>query len=219
MTVALLVMTDGRREYIRDTIRSASCNLEGPFGPLFMYDDSADEANHEWLRNNFPSFKLFYKETRQGFGGAINSAWEFMKDYEFEYIFHLEDDFTFNRKIPVDDMIQKLVENPNVYQMALRRQAWNREEMRVGGVIQRWPDQFHQQNGFMTHRLFFTTNPSLYRRSLIETRTYPNIKDAEGHFTLEITGSDPNAVFGFWGDKTDPPWVNHNGVKRGKGSY
>ena len=214
MVVALLVITDGRRNYIRDTISSASQYLKGPFGPLFLYDDSADEENHQWLRNNFPSFKLIYKETRQGFGGAINSAWEYMQDFDFDYVFHLEDDFTFNREIPINDMIKKLEENPNVYQMALRRQAWNEEEKRAGGVIERWPENFHQEDGWISHKMFFTTNPSLYRRSLIETRRFPDVKDSEGHFHHLIINSDPNAQYGYWGLKTDSPWVTHTGVQR-----
>lgn len=214
MIVALLVMTDGRRQYIRDTISSASQRLDGSFGPLFMYDDSGDEENHQWLRNNFPTFTLLYKDTRQGFGGAIQSAWDFMKDYDFDHIFHLEDDFIFNRDVPVNEMARVLEDNPSVYQMALRRQAWSSEEKQAGGVIERWPESFHQQEGWISHRLFFTTNPSLYRKSLIETRPYPNVKDSEGHFSQSIITSDPEAQFGYWGQKTDSPWVNHIGTQR-----
>lgn len=215
--IALLVMTDGRRDYIHQTIASASCKLDGPIGPLFMFDDSADDNNHQWLRTNFPGFQLIYKDTRQGFGGAIQSAWNHIRQYDFDYVFHLEDDFTFNRTIPLYDMVDKLEENPYVYQMALRRQAWSSEEKIAGGVIERWPESFHQQEGWISHRLFFTTNPSLYRKSLIETRTYPNVKDSEGHFSQSIIMSDPEAKFGYWGDKTDAPWVEHIGVHR-KGS-
>lgn len=223
--IALLVMTDGRRDYIHKTIASAEAMLKGPIGfnvgPCIMFDDSGSEENHRWLSENFPLFTLVYKETRQGFGGAINSAWDHLKewDYNFDYVFHLEDDFTFNREIPLEAMAKALDDNPNVYQMALRRQAWNNEEKLAGGIIERWPDQFHQQEGFITHRLFFTTNPSLYRRSLIDTWTYPDVKDAEGHFTLNITSSNPNAVFGYWGNKTDSPWVEHLGVVRKGNRY
>lgn len=212
--IALLVMTDGRRQYIKHAIDSASCKLIGSIGPRFMFDDSGDAENHQWLRDNFPDFDLIYKETRQGFGGAINSAWDYIKKYDFDYVFHLEDDFTFNRGIPLEDMAQVLKDNPHVYQMALCRQAWNHEEREAGGVIQRWSSDLHQQDGWISHRLWFTTNPSLYRKSLIETREYPNVKDSEGHFSQSIITSDPAALFGYWGQKTDPPWVEHIGIQR-----
>lgn len=217
MTIALLVITDGRKEYIHKTIESASLNLEGPMGPMFMFDDSGEELHRRWLRINFPNFELIYKPIRQGAGGAINSAWEHIKQYDFDYVFHLEDDFTFNRKIPLNDMIRVLENNSNVFQMALRRQAWNNNEIEAGGVIEQWPDKFHQQDGWISHRMFFTTNPSVYRKLLIETRDYPDIKDSEGHFTVSIKESDPDNLFGYWGQKTDAPWVTHIGSLR-KGS-
>ena len=219
MKIALLVMTDGRKQYIHKTLASAFSELDGPIVHRVMFDDSADEANHQWLRDNFPNFDLYYKPTRQGFGGAINSAWHILRNYDFDYVFHLEDDFTFNRPVILKDMAKKLEENPNVFQMALRRQPWNNEERAAGGVIQRWPDQFHQQDGFISHRLFFTTNPSLYRKSLIDSRDYATVKDAEGHFTLSITAESPEYCFGFWGDKSDQPWVTHIGAERGRGTY
>lgn len=219
MIIALLVMTDGRRDYMHRTIASASCRLDGPIGPCVMYDDSGSEENHQWLRESFPVFELVYKDTRQGFGGAIQSAWDHLKNYDFDYVFHLEDDFIFNREIPLDDMAQVLQDNPHVYQMALRRQAWSSEEIRAGGVIERWPNDFHQQDGWISHRMFFTTNPSLYRRSLIETRSYPNVKDSEGHFSQSIMTSDPDAQFGYWGLKTDAPWVEHIGIQRKANIY
>lgn len=214
MNIALLIITDGRRQYIQDTIRSASMNLKGSFGPLFIYDDSGDGYNHEWLRNNFPSFTLLWNHNRLGAGGAINAAWQQLRTYDIDYIFHLEDDFTFNREIPVNDMAKVLEDNPHVYQMALRRQAWSSEEVKAGGVIERWPENFVQQDGWISHRMFFTNNPNIYRKSLIETRAYPNVKESEGHFSLSILNSDPKAQFGYWGQKTDLPWVEHIGVLR-----
>lgn len=220
MTIALLVMTDGRRDYIQRTIESASVNLHGAFGPLFMYDDSGDEYNHQWLRDTFPTFTLFYKQSRQGFGGAIHSAWNYIKDYEFDHIFHLEDDFVFNRGVQVDDMARQLDTNPNVYQMALRRQAWSSEEIKAGGFMEMWPDEFQQRDGWISHKLFFTSNPNIYRKSLIESLPYPNhIQGAERQFSLDILDSNPLAEFGYWGQKTDLPWVEHIGVKRKGSNY
>lgn len=217
--IFLLVMTDGRRQYIHKTLASAAKNLKGSIEARFIYDDSGDDSNHTWLVSEFPDFHVIYQPTRQGFGGAIDSAWNRIKQYEFDYVFHLEDDFTFNREIPLEDMAQKLADNPHCYQMALRRQPWNAEEQAAGGVIQRWPTEFHQQDGWISHRMFFTSNPCLYRKSLIETRTYPRVKDSEGHFSHSIYSNEPDAVFGFWGDKTDQPWVEHIGGMRGGGFY
>lgn len=218
MSVAILLMTDGRRQYIHETIASASTMLKGPITEKWMHDDSGDESNRQWLHEQFPEFTQIGQGPRRGFGGAYSFAWKTLASYsKADFIFNLEDDFTINREVPLEAMAKKLDENPHVYQMALRRQSWNNEERAAGGVIERWPDQFFQQDGFITHRLFFTTNPSLYRKSLIEERVYLDVKDAEGHFTISITDSDPKALFGYWGEKADSPWCEHIGVKRQPG--
>lgn len=218
MKVALLVMTDGRRDYIDETVISAFDNLKGPITELWMHDDSGDENNRLWLQRRFPGFTQIGEGPRKGFGGAYSFAWKTLAARsESDFIFNLEDDFTFNRTVPLDAIAKKLDENPHVYQMALRRQSWNSEERAAGGVIERWPENFKQEDGWISHRMFFTTNPSLYRTSLVQTRTYTNVKDAEGHFTISILDSDPEAQFGYWGQKSDSPWVTHTGVKRQPG--
>lgn len=216
--IALMVMTDGRRDYIHQTINSAMSQLKGPITEFWMHDDSGDEGNRQWLKTNFPTFTQIGEGSRKGFGGAYSFAWKTLAiQSEASYIFGLEDDFTFNREVLLEDMVRILEENPNVYQMALRRQAWSSAEIQAGGVIELWPESFHQKEGWISHRLFFTTNPNLYRRSLIETREYPNVKDSEGHFSQSIITTDPDAQFGYWGLKTDDPWVTHTGIRR-KGS-
>lgn len=218
--IALLVMTDGRTDYVGQAVLSAGFMLKGPITELWMHDDSGDEGHRQWLRSTFPTFTHIGEGPRKGFGGAYAFAWKTLAERsKSSYIFNLEDDFTFNREIPLEDMARILDENPHVYQMALRRQAWNSEEKRAGGIIERWPDNFHQEDGWISHRMWFTTNPSLYRRSLIETRRLPDVKDSEGHFHHEIINSDPDAAYGYWGQKTDPEWVEHIGRIRGKGTY
>jgi hypothetical protein len=220
MKIALLVMTDGRRDYIGETISSAFYKLDGPITEKWMHDDSGDSDHRQWLEARFPSFVHIGEGPRKGFGGAYSFAWKTLASRsKSDFIFNLEDDFTFNRIIPLEDMAKKLDDNPHVYQMALRRQAWNQEEILVGGVIERWPNNFHQEDGWISHKMFFTTNPNIVRRSLIETRTYPDVEHSEGHFSLSLLNSDPNALFGYWGQKTDPPWVTHIGTYRQGGTY
>lgn len=218
-TTALIVMTDGREEYLKQSVSSAMTMLTGNIVERWMHDDTGDETYRDRLRAQYPTFSHIGDGPRKGFGGAISHAWKNLKiGSKADFIFHLEDDFVFNREIPLDGMAKVLNENPNVYQMALRRQAWNSEEIKAGGVIERWPDRFHQEDGWILHRMWLTTNPSLYRRSLIE-RSYPVEEEAEGHFGGQLFSEDPLATCGYWGQKTDDPWVEHIGVKRNGSVY
>lgn len=224
--IALVVFTDGRVDCIDETIRSAAKMLHGPITTRLINDDSDDAEYRFWLRQQFEPFGFRLidpAEGRQGFGGAIRHAWEHLSHLWEPFVFHLEDDFTFNRPVDLSAMADTLMRNQHLVQLALRRQPWNDEERAAGGIIEQHPDDYTQsvdELGYrwVEHRRFFTTNPSLYRRSLIE-HGWPEGEHSEGHFTHKILALDPRKRFAFWGDRHDEPWVEHIGHERAGVGY
>jgi hypothetical protein len=218
--IALVVFTDGRVDCIDETIRSAARMLHGPITTRLINDDSDDHDYRLWLRQQFEplGFDLITPAIgRQGFGGAIRHAWSHLETLWEPFIFHLEDDFTFNRPVDLGDMADTLMNHQHLVQLALRRQPWNDEERVAGGIIEQHPDDYTQAmdahgNRWLEHRRFFTTNPSLYRRHLIKTG-WPRTENSEGMFTHKLLAS-PKVRFGFWGDRDDEPWVSHIGRER-----
>lgn len=215
--IGLLVMTDGRRECIARTIPSALEMLKGTISFGVIHDDSGDRDYRRWLLREFPDFEVRSTPGRSGFGGAIRSAWSYFSTVPgLTYVFHLEDDFTFNRPVDLNAMRRILNARPYLVQLALRRQPWNDEERRAGGIVEQHPDDYEQQvDGFdvwLEHRRFFTTNPSLYRRSLLDVG-WPDTAQSEGMFTHKLL-ADPDARFGFWGSRTSGEWVHHIGSQR-----
>lgn len=222
---ALVFITDGRRQYAERTLaslRAHSIDLPSGFNRRFVQsicvDDSCDPAYSAWLDEQWPwTHHLPTGRRKRGFDGAIRAGWEAVQ-HGIEYVFHLEDDFEFERELPLASMQWILQHQPHVVQVALKRQPWSDEEIREGGIVQVNPDAFEQkigQTGFgwpewYEHRLFFTTNPSLYRRSLLD-RGWPVGEHSEGRFTLELLGDDPEATFAYIGKKYDEPWVTHIG--------
>lgn len=224
--IALVVFTDGRVDCVEDTIRSAAANLHGSITTKLINDDSDDPDYRLWLRQRFEplGFHLIPPaDSRQGFGGAIRHAWDYLKTETREpFVFHLEDDFTFRRPVDVDAMAYALVHHPRLVQLALRRQAWNAEERAAGGIVEQHPHDYLQvcdEHGalWLEHRRFFTTNPSIYRRSLLQ-RAWPEGAHSEGMFTHELL-RDPKLRFGFWGHRSDEPWVEHIGHQRVGSGY
>ncbi len=211
-------MTDGRRDCIRRTIPSALANLNGPITDRVIHDDSGDPAYRAWLAAEFPTFTLIGPPNgRSGFGGAIASAWSWLLDgTSAHYVFHLEDDFTFNRPVEVIDMAEVLDNNPHVAQVALRRQPWNDREKAAGGVVEADPAAYRDvhQGGFdwLEHRLFFTTNPSLYRSRLCK-RGWPIGERSEGFFAADLF-RDPAITCAYWGARESGEWVHHIGERR-----
>lgn len=221
--IALLVMTDGR-EHIFDAIPSAleSLTPEQMISERWIHDDSASPEFAARLAEAFPTFTVISTGRRSGFGGAIRNAWRTLAEQSrAPYIFHLEDDFTFNRPAPLDEMAAILEAFPNVLNMALRRQPWNDLEAAAGGIIEQHPAAYIECAQHVTgrpslhwleHRQFFTTNPGLYRRSLI-LEGWPDCPHSEGVFTHERL-RDPLLHFGYFGERSSTPWVHHIGTHR-----
>ena len=228
MTATVVVFTDGRRAYIEDTIDSFEANVTGTIGDRIIHDDSGDTANHCWLRQTFGDrgWRVIYHEHgRRGFGGAIINAWRHLADHasnDDRFVFHLEDDFTFNRPVDLDDLAGVLTAHPHLVQLALRRQPWNDAERAAGGVVEQHADDYTEHtdgvHAWLEHRLFFTTNPSLYRRGLVH-QGWPTGDQSEGRFGLRLTASDPALRFAFWGGRDSGEWVEHIGAERAGCGY
>ena len=212
--IVLMVMTDGR-PYIETAIGSFH-NLEGPITRRIIHDDSADPKYRAYLRATFPDYEVYSTPSRQGFGGAYQSAWRLLTQAVQPYVFSTEDDFIIERPVNLHDMVAVLDANPHLQQMALRRQPWNTEEEQAGGVIEQHPEEYEEQydglDHWLEHRMFWTTNPSLYRRSLVY-QGWPTESESEGRFSARLF-ANPELKSGYWGARESEPQVTHIGVQR-----
>lgn len=212
--ILLLVMTDGRAVCLERTIPAAEEALSGPISRRLIHDDSGDPDYRAWLCATFPGFEVVGTEQRAGFAGAIRSAWAHVRAERF--VFHLEDDFVITRPVDLLAMAGVLDERPELVQLALRRQPWNDTERDAGGIIECRPDAYDERRtsaaAWLEHRLFFTTNPSLYRSALC-AREWPPGQFSEGRFTHELL-EDPDVRFGFWGRRESGEWCEHIGHER-----
>jgi hypothetical protein len=222
--IALLVITDGRRDCIEQTLASARENLHGPITRRVIFDDSADPDHRAWLQAHYPGWQHVNGGRRRGFDGAIRCAWTFLRQQRESYVFHLEDDFTFNRPVDLVYLTYVLRRNPYLAQLALRRQPWNDDERAAGGIVEQHPDDFvevddHSGSVWLEHRRFFTTNPSLYRRALMDV-DWPEGANSEGRFTHHLLEKGYDGIpgedvrFGFWGSRDSGEAVEHIGRQR-----
>ena len=177
--LAVLIFTDGRKEYFSSTFQSFKENVTAKcISYKIIIDDSNDPDYASWLDINY-RHEVDYIEHHQerlGFGGTIRDTWLKLNNIAgtYDYVFHLEDDFIFNRPINLDDLTLILKRNPNMAQVCLLRQPWNQNEAKAGGVWQQWPDSFTERsidnpNGkiyYLSHREWFSTNPSVYPNGL-----------------------------------------------------
>lgn len=221
MAVTLIVMTDGRQQYITKAIDSLY-KLHGDINQKIIHDDSGDPEFTSWLKNNYPEFEVYSTGQKSGFAGAYHSAWNYLAEHaKNKWIFSTEDDFVFTRPVNLYQMQKVLRENPYIVQMALRRQPWNEEERTAGGIVESHPEDYTDKtNGmqsWLEHRRFFTTNPSLINISLIQ-RGWPNVEHSEGIFSIELFKT-PWLTSAYWGTRNSGEWVEHIGIERTGNGY
>lgn len=216
MSVALLVMTDGRK-HIVDAVRSLDTMLRGPVTRRLIHDDSGDTRHRAWLRRTFPDWEILGEGDRLGFAGAYARAWNYLAHQVDEpLVFSTEDDFLLGREVFLPLMGRVLAKRPMLLQLALRRQAWNQTERAAGGIVEMDPasyvDCFDGISDWLEHRNWWTTNPSLHPRDVCEVG-WPVVGESEGHLS-RVLAAEPDVRFGYWGARDSGEWVEHIGRQR-----
>jgi hypothetical protein len=223
-----MVFTDGRRECLERTLASFDAKLHGDFDYRVMIDDSADTDYGCLLDEEFPNFTIVHHPEKQGFCGAIRSGWSWARRQPIDFVFHLEDDFELVSDIRLDDVATLLCTNPHLAQVALKRQPVNDVERAAGDLVAMWPDEFRAHDDgrrqWLTHRLWWTTNPCLYRRAILDC-AWPDPPGCEATFGQQLLAdgfpghgrewiAGPDVRFAFWGRRDDLPAVHHIGDTR-----
>lgn len=207
-TVGLLVISCGRPQYLASTLASAKQMLQGINGPRIIVDDSADPAYHAVLRKT--DFDLILHDEKRGLSGAVQSGWDAM---DCDYVFHLEEDFTFPKAVNLAEIVGWLEAVPTLAQMALiRNPAPTPIEQVYGGFIQANPDAYVPRGGYEEHAELFTLNPCVYPRWVTEVG-WPE-GGGEREFTDRLLGKYPDVTFGLLGSRNDAPRCVHIGHER-----
>lgn len=232
MTAALVVITDGRGDYLEQTLESAEERLIGEFSPAIIIDDSGDPEYASWLEGHYPGFWQFHHDRRSGFGAVVRTAWQRALEHpDVTHIFHLEEDFTFNEPIDVVAMAEVLDVSQSLAQIVLKRQPWSSDEITHGGQIEyceargdifeehtcsEVTDEGEHLIGTVSqHRINFSTNPSLMTRLAAELCLDTGESCTEGLVTKVCL--DAGLSFAYWGAKSDPPKCHHIGDHRSEG--
>ncbi len=217
-STTLLIMTNGRKEYF-ERMQSTLGKLHGNFTRTLIHDDSGDAKYQTWLKKLGSEVATTNKI---GFTGAMSSAWNKLKEDANEWIFHLEEDFLIMEDINVEDMISVLNSHTYLTQMVLLRSPIAGRELQKGGIIashpERYTDNTDGTNYWVEHRVGFSCNPCVYRKSLIYQHPWPTVPKSERVYG-QILLKDPNVKFAYWGKSTDAAKVQHIGEIRSGFNY
>lgn len=210
----LLVMSHGRRDCLTQAINSIHSNLRGRIDNWVIHSDAPDPKFNDWVKQWWGGI-LIVNEGERGFGNAIRNAWNNVDD---DYIIHWEEDFVLKEEVNADLMQWILNTSPELAQVALKRQPWNQQEKAMGGIVEQDPGSYTEETRYgyviTKHRKFFTTNPSVYGRNVVELG-WPEGSESEGRFGLKLW--DAGLYSAYLGGKYEKPKVEHIGYERANG--
>ena len=142
-TVAVVVHTGGqpanwptRRGYLERSLASLAEQVSGPIVQRVVYDCWGDAA----IRREVEALAIplgFYvvgPTSPVDFTASMQALWGYLRRrVRAEYVFAVEDDFTYDRPVELADLVLALKANPDLVQMALLRDACYPDERETGG--------------------------------------------------------------------------------------
>ncbi len=194
--IGLCFISDRQDLYLPDCQESFGTNLHGHIDAVHTVDDH---------------------EHQLGLAGAVQAAWGWALDQNVDYLLHVEEDFTLDTPVRLDDLVYILERAPHLAQVVLKRQAWSAEERAAGGIIEMNPSDYidchsMRSTAWCEHMRIFSLNPCLIPRKVLEVG-WPATNEAG--FTEECRRH--GLRFGFYGPKAAPPVVTHHGTHRAPG--
>lgn len=221
--VPVIVLTNGRRECISQTIPSITRHLRGWSG-IHIVNDSPDPHYAAWLDTNFPPgtggiAQIHHRHGDHGYWHAMREVFALARATGADAVAFWEDDFVLQTDVDLTDLAEVLTTRPYLVQIALLRQPWFPNEIRAGGLIEALEEQgqtFHEvtdgTHWWIEHRAVFTGNPTLLPRSTF-THQWPAGAWSESRFGRHLF-TNPQAHGAYWGRRSDPPRVQHIGHRR-----
>lgn len=222
----LTIATSGRRDCFDRTVDSFFRMVEPSPAAIYVWDDGRKTGVQQGLTDtplHAPRVVVDGTRRAKGFCEATGRCWDAAAELweTHPWVFHLEDDFEFTRRVDLEQIAHVLYLEPTVLQMALMRDPVNEIEKAAGGLVLSRPGEFTRMghgggNAWLRHRSYWTTNPSLFRTSFARSYPWPRGEEqCEGNFFQRLRLAEPDAFFGAWG--VGDPWVRHIGTRAGFG--
>lgn len=214
MKLVVVVVGDGRGEYLAQTISSLSY-VHHPIHARIMVNDERNPLYQASLESEYPEWEIHHTG-RVGMAGAVQAGFTAALEYEPDFVLWVEEDMLLIDEIPVGRAARELErpKNDRIAQMVFKRKPWwgSPDEMELGDqwqAIKRLSHFYTPKGDYSTHDFIFSLNPCLIPRRILELGWDV---DNEAGMTKRLL--DEGFVFGHWGGLDSPPLVEHIGVDR-----
>jgi hypothetical protein len=218
MKFCVIIINDGRNDYLAQSLKSFSENVIFPEGSevtKILIDDWPEERDEQTIKKLCKKHKVdkvVFNETNLGVNETVRKVWSLIPE-DVDYVFHQENDFVYLEKVEIKTLM-KVLDNPIIVQCALVRQAWFDDEKHAGSLMKTRPERWRSANvsgtDIVIHRDHFTFNPSLYKKHWVQD-VFPFGEYQLKDFYLR---KNPGLYFSYLGTKEDNHRILHIGEKK-----
>ena len=177
MTITVVVVSDGRYHYLERCLETLDL-LTGSIVRRVLVVDG------EQIPPVVSGWETYAHGQRIGLAATVRHAWALV---DTDYLFHIEEDFTIDRPVDLDNLARHLQADPYLAQICLLRQPWSPEEHAAGGILDLDADAYTRTGDLWLHRKCFSLNPCLVPHS-IYSRGWPAGNEAEQTSRLVAVG-------------------------------
>lgn len=130
--ICQIIFSTNRLEYLIPNINSQKLlNFYNCDVHKILVDDYPLNRNNLMLKSylefNGINEVILHQENK-GLGYTWTEIWNLIKDRDYDYVFHQEDDIIILEPVLITDLIEILEQNPKISQVTLSRQAWYENE-------------------------------------------------------------------------------------------
>lgn len=130
--ICQVVFSTNRLNFLIPTLQSQmNLNFYGCEVYKIFIDDYPKTRNNNLLKGLVSLYdydEIILHEENMGLSASWSQAWEIIKDKNFDYVFHQEDDVEILEPVLITDLIEILEKDKTISQVKLARQPWYQHE-------------------------------------------------------------------------------------------
>ena len=161
--ICQVIFSTNRLEYLKKTLRAQSnLNFYGCEVHKIFIDDYPKTRNDLMITDLVKLYgynEIILHPENLGLSVTWSEFWELIKDRDYDYVFHMEDDVEILEPVLVTDLIEILERDQTISQVQLARQAWYPNET---DPIPTSDDQIYKNFRYLKNSLIFSPMASLY---------------------------------------------------------
>jgi len=165
--VCHVIFSTNRLEYLIPTLESTkNLNFENCIVHRIFIDDYPKTRNDAEITNLVSKYnfnEIILHSENKGLSVTWSEFWDLIKDRDYDYVFHQEDDVKILEEIKIIDLIELLQNDSQLSQTRLTRQAWYHNEQDPTYLE---TDFIYKNFRYTKSSLIFSPMASLYSHKL-----------------------------------------------------